>query len=74
MNSIKTTTADLLKMLDKEQTRSNKELLIAAGICTAVGIGIGYIIGRVTTNKKTLKKFNKCYTYDFGKDENVTED
>ncbi len=59
---------ELLELLDEETTKSNKELLIAAGICTLVGIIIGILIGRAATNKSTIKKYNKCYTYDFGEE------
>ena len=57
---------NIADLLDDETTKSNKELLIAAGVCTLVGIGIGIAIGRAATSKNTIKKYNKCYTYDFG--------
>lgn len=58
----------IVELLDEETTKSNKELLIAAGVCTLVGIGIGIFIGRAATSKNTIKKYNKCYTYDFGEE------
>lgn len=69
---IKDKTKDVMALLDEETTRSNKELLIAAAVCTFVGLVIGFIAGRIVTNKNTVKKFNKCYTYDFG--DGVCED
>ncbi len=67
--SIKEKTNDVMKLLDEQTTRSNKELLIAAGVCTFVGLVIGFIFGKVTTSRNTIKKFNKCYSYDFGDEE-----
>ena len=58
----------IIEFLEAEQTRSNKELLIAAAVCTLVGIGIGFAIGKATTSRNTVKKYNKCYTYDFGEE------
>ena len=55
--------------MEKQSDWSNKELLLVAAACTAVGIGIGYVVGRMTTSKNTLKKFNQKFTYDFGDDE-----
>lgn len=61
--------SDVTALLDEKQTRSNKELLIAASICTLVGIIIGFVIGKVSTNNSIIKKYNKKFTYDFGDDE-----
>ncbi|MGN0375069.1 MAG: hypothetical protein ACI4EN_06165 [Butyrivibrio sp.] len=58
----------VLGLLDEETTKSNKELLLAAGICTLVGIVIGIFIGKAATSKNTVKKYNKCYSYDFGEE------
>lgn len=66
-------TDDVIKMIDEETTRTNKELLIAAGVCTLVGLIIGFIAGKLTTSKNTVKKFNNCFSYDFG-DEEVEEE
>lgn len=66
---IKDRTEDVIKLLDEETTKTNKELLIAAGICTVVGMIIGFFIGKATTAKNTIKKYNKCYSYDFGDEE-----
>ncbi|MCM1307968.1 MAG: hypothetical protein NC223_05150 [Butyrivibrio sp.] len=66
---IKDKTEDVIKLLDEETTRTNKELLIAAAICTVVGIIIGFFIGKTTAAKNTIKKYNKCYSYDFGDEE-----
>lgn len=41
--TLKDRTEDVMKMLDEETTRSNKELLIAAAVCTLVGIIIGFL-------------------------------
>lgn len=68
MVSLKDRREALVNLLEEENTRSNKELLIAAGVCTLVGIGIGVFIGRAATSKNTIKKYNKCYTYDFGEE------
>ncbi len=62
-------TDDVIKIIEEETTRTNKELLIAAGVCTVVGLIIGFIAGKFTTSRNTVKKYNKCYTYDFGDDE-----
>ena len=67
--TLKGKTGDVIKMLDEETTRSNKELLIAAAICTFVGMVIGFLVGKATTSKNTIKKYNKCYSYDFGDEE-----
>lgn len=66
---IKDKTEDVIKLLDEETTKTNKELLIAAAVCTVVGIIIGFFIGKTTTAKNTIKKYNKCYSYDFGNEE-----
>ena len=58
----------VLGLLDEETTKSNKELLLAAGICTLAGIVIGIFIGKAATSKNTVKKYNKCYSYDFGEE------
>lgn len=63
---IKDRTKDVMELLEEETTRSNKELLIAAAVCTFVGLVIGFFAGKIVTNKNTVKKFNKCFTYDFG--------
>ena len=68
MISLKDRRDAVLGLLDEETTKSNKELLIPAGVCTLVGIGIGIFIGRAATSKNTIKKYNKCYTYDFGEE------
>ena len=62
-------TDDVIKIIEEETTRTNKELLIAAGVCTVAGLIIGFIAGKLTTSRNTVKKYNKCYTYDFGNDE-----
>ena len=68
--TFKDRTEDVMKLLDKETTRSNREeLLIAAAVCTFVGIVIGFFAGKISTSKNTVKKYNKCYSYDFGDDE-----
>lgn len=67
--TIKDKAEDVIKLLDEETTRTNKELLIAAAICTVVGVIIGFFIGKTTTAKNTIKKYNKCYSYDFGDEE-----
>ena len=64
---------DVMKMLDEETTRSNKELLIAAAACTVAGLIAGFFIGKSTAAKNTIKKYNRCYTYDFGDDEDFDE-
>lgn len=66
---IKARMTDLTELLNEDTTKSNKELLIAAGVCTAVGIIIGFLIGKVSTSRNTIKKYNKCYSYDFGDEE-----
>ncbi len=55
--------------IEELMDRSNKELLITAAVCTVVGMIIGFFIGKVTTSKNTIKKYNKCYSYDFGDEE-----
>lgn len=72
--TLKEKTDDVLKMLDEETTRSNKELLVAAAVCTAVGLVAGFFIGKSTAAKNTIKKYNKCYSYDFGDDEAENEE
>lgn len=67
--NLKGTVQEVKDMLDQETTKSNKELLLVAAICTLVGMIAGFFIGKVTTSKNTVKKFNKCYSYDFGDDE-----
>ena len=69
MRKIKDSKDEVLALLEEETTRSNKELLIAAGICTLLGLIVGFIFGKIVTSKNTVKKFNKCYSYDFGEDE-----
>ena len=64
-------TDDVIKIIEEETTRTNKELLIAAGVCTVAGLIIGFIAGKLTTSRNTVKKYNKCYTYDFGDDEEL---
>ena len=66
--TIKERTDDVVRMLDEETTRSNKELLIAAAACTVAGLIAGFFIGKSTAAKNTIKKYNKCYSYDFGDD------
>ncbi len=60
---------DVKQLLEDETTRTNKELLIAAAVCTVVGMIIGFFIGKTTTSHNTIKKYNKCYSYDFGDEE-----
>ena len=52
--TLKDRTEDLMKMLDEETTRSNKELLIAAAVCTLVGIIIGFFAGKISTSRNTI--------------------
>ncbi|MGN0369903.1 MAG: hypothetical protein ACI4EW_05095 [Butyrivibrio sp.] len=67
--NIKDKSRNILKLLEEETTKSNKELLIAAAVCTLVGIIAGFFIGKAATTKNTIKKYNKCYSYDFGDEE-----
>lgn len=60
---------DLIEEYTEETERTTKELILVAAICTIVGIVIGFFIGKTTTSKNTIKKYNKCYTYDFGDEE-----
>lgn len=57
---------DFTEIIEAERTRTNKELLLASAICTFVGILIGFFIGKTTTSKNTVKKYNECFSYDFG--------
>lgn len=72
--TLKERTDDVMRMLDEETTKSNKELLIAAAACTVAGLVAGFFIGKSTAAKNTIKKYNECYTYDFGDDEEESED
>lgn len=67
--TIKDKANDVIAFMEEEQTRTNKELVTAAAICTAVGIAIGFLLGKITTSRNTIKKYNKCYSYDFGEEE-----
>lgn len=67
--NFKTTTDELKRLLDDSTTKSNKELLLVAGFCTLVGIAFGFLLGKASTSHNTLKKYNKCYSYDFGEEE-----
>lgn len=67
--NIKDKSRDLMNMLEAESNRTNKELLIAAAVCTCAGIVAGFFIGKAVSNKNTIKKYNKCYSYDFGDEE-----
>lgn len=60
---------DFTEIIEAERTRTNKELLLASAICTFVGILIGFFIGKTTTSKNTVKKYNECFSYDFGDEE-----
>ena len=51
-------TDDVIKIIEEETTRTNKELLIAAGVCTVAGLIIGFIAGKLTTSRNTVKKYN----------------
>lgn len=62
------------EIIEAEQTRTNKELIIAAAICTFIGILIGFFIGKTTTSKNTVKKYNQCFSYDFGDEEEKEEE
>lgn len=66
--------ADVMKLLDEETTKSNKELLITAAICTAVGLVLGFVFGKLIGGKSAVKKYNKCFSYDFGDDIEEFED
>ena len=37
------------------------------------GIIIGFFIGKTTTSKNTVKKYNQCFSYDFGDEEEKEE-
>ena len=64
MSKIKEGTKKVAELIEAEQTRTNKELIIAAAVCTFVGIIIGFFIGKTTTSKNTVKKYNQCFSYD----------
>ena len=66
---LKDKTRAIAHFMEKEQNKTNKELLIAAAICTFIGILIGFFIGKTTTSKNTIKKYNECFSYDFGDEE-----
>lgn len=74
MNNIKDEAKKVTEFIEAEQTRTNKELLIAAAICTFIGILIGFFIGKTTTSKNTVKKYNQCFSYDFGDEEEKDEE
>lgn len=61
MSKIKEGTKKVAEIIEAEQTRTNKELIIAAAVCTFVGIIIGFFIGKTTTSKNTVKKYNQCF-------------
>lgn len=46
MSKIKEGTKKVAELIEAEQTRTNKELIIAAAVCTFVGIIIGFFIGK----------------------------
>lgn len=73
MSKIKEGTKKVAELIEAEQTRTNKELIIAAAVCTFVGIIIGFFIGKTTTSKNTVKKYNQCFSYDFGNEEEKKE-
>lgn len=73
MSKIKEGTKKVAELIEAEQTRTNKELIIAAAVCTFVGIIIGFFIGKTTTSKNTVKKYNQCFSYDFGDEEEKEE-
>ena len=62
MKKINDEIIDVAEIIDAEQTKSNKEIIIVSAICTFVGILIGFFIGKKITNKNTLKKYNECYS------------
>ena len=74
MNNIKDEAKKVTEFIEAEQTRTNNELLIAAAICTFIGILIGFFIGKTTTSKNTVKKYNQCFSYDFGDEEEKDEE
>ena len=74
MNNINDEAKKVTEFIEAEQTRTNKELLIAAAICTFIGILIGFFIGKTTTSKNTVKKYNQCFSYDFGDEEEKDEE
>ena len=74
MNNIKDEAKKVTEFIEAEQTRTNKELLIAAAICTFIAILIGFFIGKTTTSKNTVKKYNQCFSYDFGDEEEKDEE
>lgn len=67
--NLKSTTEEIARILDEKTTKSNKELLLVAGVCTLIGIFIGIIFGKASTSHNTVKKYNQCYSYDFGDEE-----
>ena len=69
IKELKDKTRAIAHFMEKEQNKTNKELLIAAAICTFIGILIGFFIGKATTSKNTIKKYNECFSYDFGDEE-----
>ena len=73
MSELKSKTQEVIKLLDDETTKSNKELLIAAGVCTLIGLIIGFIFGKITTSKSIIRKYNAKYSYDFGEDDEDEE-
>lgn len=44
MSKIKEGTKKVAELIEAEQTRTNKELIIAAAVCTFVGIIIGFLL------------------------------
>ena len=69
IKELKDKTRAIAHCMEKEQNKTNKELLIAAAICTFIGILICFFIGKTTTSKNTIKKYNECFSYDFGDEE-----
>ncbi len=69
VKEMKEKTRAFAQFMEREQNKTNRELLIAAAICTFVGILIGFFIGKTTTSRNTIKKYNECFSYDFGDEE-----
>lgn len=74
VKEMKEKTRAFAQFMEREQNKTNKELLIAAAICTFVGILIGFFIGKTTTSRNTIKKYNECFSYDFGDEEEKDKD
>ncbi len=67
--NLKEKTNAIVAMLDENTNKSNREIVLVAGICTLLGIIIGFVMGKTSTSHDTIKKYNKCYSYDFGEEE-----